>query len=201
MTIIQATNPKTIDRAVRTAAECLRTNGVIAAPTDTVYGLITAWSNEAGRRRIFQLKQRSSEKHLQMLASDLAMAEAAGLMIDERITALAHSCWPGALTIIGRSREGGTLGVRVPDRSFVRELLRQTGYPLAATSANLSGRPPALTARDAVHDLAGTPNLLVDGGSITNGQASTVVSLLDQRLRVVREGMYSESDLLRVLGR
>jgi L-threonylcarbamoyladenylate synthase len=185
--------------ALKEAARCLRHGGVIAAPTETVYGLMTLWSNQSGRERIFQLKARSHEKHLQMLAADLAMAQQQGVVRDARLATLARHCWPGPLTVVANSRYGDTIGLRIPDHSFILALLRELGECLAATSANLSGEPAALNADDACANLTAEPDLLIDGGPVEAGVASSVVSLAESEMKVLRPGPYSREQLQSVL--
>lgn len=182
------------------AAQCLRTGGVIAAPTETVYGLMTRWSNVDGRERIVTMKNRPDGKHLQMLAADLETAVRHGVGPDERLTALATAFWPGPLTVVCPSRSGGTVGLRIPDHPFVRALLGALGEPLAATSANLSGEPPAVSADQAIARLQAPPDLLVDGGPVLRGgRASTVVALETGGIKVLREGPVSADALERAL--
>ncbi|MBT3377232.1 MAG: threonylcarbamoyl-AMP synthase [Lentisphaerae bacterium] len=170
------------------AAEQLRDGAVIAAPTETVYGLMTAWSNTAGRERISQLKRRSPDKHLQMLAPDLEAAHRVGLLQDARIQAIAEAFWPGPLTLVCPAKGSyETIGLRIPDHAFVLALLRCLEQPLAATSANLSGTSAATVAEEAGRDLDGLPDLLIDGGK-TVGQASTVASVVGGDLTIFREG-------------
>jgi len=171
---------------------------VIAAPTETVYGLMTLWGNEDGRERIFLLKDRPADKRLQMLAPDLELVAKHSVVIDPRLRALAQAFWPGPLTVVCPAAPGGSVGVRLPDHEFTRELLGLLGVPLAATSANRSGRPPAFEADQAVAGLLGKPDLLVDGGR-TAGLASTVVSLLAAELEILRPGPISEEALRETL--
>ncbi len=186
--------------AVRRTAQVLLGGGVVAVPTETVYGLLTRWENECGRERIYVLKGRPRGKPLQMLALGLDAAFGAGVLPDDRLRRLAAAFWPGPLTIVTRAAGGRTIGVRVPDSDFIRDVLRHVGGPLAATSANPSGRVPGLTADDAVTHLHGTPDLLVDGGCIPGGQASTVVRLGGgASLEVLRPGPIDESRLLAAL--
>ena len=180
---------------------CLRAGGVIAAPTETVYGLMTRWDNVAGRARIFAMKQRSAEKHLQMLAASLAVAAPFIVADDPRLAALAERFWPGPLTVVVPGREGGTVGLRIPNHALTRQVLLELDSPLAATSANRSGEPAALTAREAVAGLAGEPDLLIDGGAIPPGGASTVVSLCETPMKLLRAGPILEDQLQEVLGR
>lgn len=187
MTTLQLThaNGRQVSGAV---AACLAGGGVAAVPTETVYGLITRWDNAEGRERIYALKARDGRKPLQMLARGAAAADLGGEIVDDpRLGRLVGRFCPGALTLVVRTA-AGTLGIRIPDCAFVLEIIRQLGQPLAATSANLSGCAPAMTADGAVAGLHGRPDLLVDGGEIGGDGASTVVSLLDEDIRLIRPG-------------
>lgn len=188
---------------VQRAGAILAAGGVIAAPTETVYGLMCRWDAVAARERIARLKKRAPEKHLQMLAADLESAVAAGLAPDARFRRVATAFWPGPLTAVGPDRHGGTIGLRIPRHAFVLELIRAAGFPLAATSANLSGRAPALDAETAVADLDEAPDLVVDGGPVAagGGLSSTVVDLSTAgELRILRVGPVAEAELRRVWG-
>ncbi|NOY81121.1 MAG: L-threonylcarbamoyladenylate synthase [Kiritimatiellaeota bacterium] len=185
--------------ALRTV-EVLVAGGVVVAPTDTVYGLLALWENAPGRERIYVLKRRPRGKPLQMLASGLDTALRAGVLPDDRLRRLDAAFWPGPLTVVAGASDGGSIGVRVPDSDFIREVLRLAGGPLAATSANLSGRPPALAAVNAAADLHGEPDLLVDGGHVLGGGASTVVRLGGEgAAEILRPGPISASRILTVL--
>ncbi|OPZ26947.1 MAG: Threonylcarbamoyl-AMP synthase [Lentisphaerae bacterium ADurb.BinA184] len=192
--------PESIPGTVREVVACLRAGGVVVAPTETVYGLITRWDNAAGRGRLFALKQRPAEKHLQMLAADLPMAAAFIVGGDARLPALAARFWPGPLTVVVPGRDGGTIGLRLPAHALMQAVLGALGTPLAATSANRSGEAPALCAADAVRGLAGEPDLVVDGGPPPCGGASTVVSICETPMRVIRAGPLSEDALRGALG-
>lgn len=179
--------------ALAAAMAVLQAGGVVALPTETVYGLVALWRHQDARQEIYRLKRRPADKRLQMLASSVAMAAAAGLCPDGRLECLGRRFWPGALTVVAPSRDGDGIGLRIPSHPFLAELLVRLGEPLAATSANLSGQPAALTAAAAVAGLDGAPQLLVDGGevSVTAGSASTVVSLLGPAVAVLRAGPIS----------
>lgn len=178
--------------AAAEAAQCLRAGGVIVAPTETVYGLMTRWANTDGRERIFAMKNRPAEKQLQMLAADLKTAVQHGVEPDERLDALAAAFWPGPLTVVCPSRPGGTVGLRIPDHAFMRALLAALDEPLAATSANLSGEPAAVCADQAIARLQAPPDLLVDAGPVRRGgRASTVILLEARGIKVLREGPVS----------
>ena len=187
--------------ALEKASRILLAGGVVALPTETVYGLVTPWGNEDGRYRIYALKKRPAGKLLQMLASSLEMAEIAGVVCSESVRKVVKRFCPGPITIVAPDRNGGSIGFRVPGNDFMLRLLNHLGSPLAATSANLSGMPPALTADAAVCELDGEPDALLDGGkiSITGGKASTVVSLLGDKPEILREGPISLREILAAL--
>ena len=184
--------------ALEQAVSVLRGGGVAAIPTETVYGLMTRYDNAAGRERIFALKHRPADKQLQMLAADLPSAVAAGVLPDPELEKLSRHLWPGPLTVICRGVSEPTIGLRIPDHPFVRDLIVRAGFPLAATSANRSGQPPARTAAAAVADLQGEPDLVIDGGS-TDGAASTIVSLLESPPKILRQGVISLEQILAAL--
>lgn len=195
--------------AVQLCAAVLRAGGVVAVPTETVYGLVTLWDNAAGRQRIYELKRRPADKRLQMLAADLAMARLAGVLPDPRLEKLAANFWPGALTVVcdAQSASGNqqteirpdTIGLRIPDHAFMHALLLELGAPLAATSANLSGEPPGADADSAVARLAGQPDIVVDGGRIAEATPSTVAAITGGELKILRPGSISESELRNAL--
>jgi L-threonylcarbamoyladenylate synthase len=179
--------------AVGEAAAVLRKGGVIVVPTETVYGLVALWRDAAARERIYRLKRRPAVKRLQMLAASVAMAVRGGMLQDVRLEQLAKAFWPGALTVVAAAQSGDSIGLRIPAHDFVLALLRELDEPLAATSANLSGEPAAVTAAEAIVHLDGEPDLVVDGGTVTctDGNASTVVSLLEEEPAILREGPIS----------
>jgi L-threonylcarbamoyladenylate synthase len=172
---------------LRSAAELLRAGQVIAFPTDTVYGLAALAGDPAACERIYEIKRR--DRSQQLIAMAGSPEELEGLVvIDERARVYMKRWWPGPLTIVlpTRSGEPPTLGVRIPDHPVALALLREVGEPLATTSANLSGEPPAMTAEEAAR-LEGLAAVL-DGGRAPGGQPSTVLSLTGPAPVVLRAG-------------
>ncbi|NLZ63851.1 MAG: L-threonylcarbamoyladenylate synthase [Lentisphaerae bacterium] len=186
--------------AYLTSREILCSLGVAIVPTETVYGLVTLWGNLPGRERIYTLKRRPADKRLQMLAADLSQAERAGVIISCGLEKIARAFWPGPLTVVVPARDGDSIGLRLPAYQFLQRLLLALPEPLAATSANLSGQPPAASAAAALAGLQGQPDLLVDGGvvSSTAGAASTVLSLLQEQPVILRPGPISLEEILAV---
>jgi len=188
--------------AVEQVCAKLMDGGVAAVPTETVYGLVCLWNNADARETIYRLKKRPHDKRLQMLATNIATAVQAGLLPDTRMERIAAKFWPGPLTVVARADgngvNGDSIGLRIPAHPFIMKLLLALGQPLAATSANLTGCPPGLTAREAVIGLDGEPDALVDGGSVreTGGRASTVISLIGESPAILRDGPISLQDIL-----
>ena len=174
------------------AANLLRSGGVIAFPTDTVYGLAAAADDEVARRRIYLIKGRPVGLPLILMAA--AESQLEGFVhLDSRTEAIIRSWWPGPLTVILHAKGGGTLGVRIPKHDVALELLRAAG-PLMTTSANLHGKDPAMTADEAA-TLNGLAAIL-DGGKAPGGVASSVLDLTGPEPHVLREGAISTAQLL-----
>ena len=186
-------SPLTIPQAVL----ALRDGHVIDAPTETVYGLMALWKSATARQEIYRLKHRPADKRLQMLAPDVETAIRAGLKPNAMLRKIAAAFWPGPLTVIVEANDGDTIGLRIPNHPFVLKLLRELGEPLAATSANLSGTPAAVTPSAAVANLDGRPALLIDGGevTVTGGASSTVVSIVGGDLKILRQGPVTLEDI------
>jgi len=180
-----------------TAMKRLGSGAVLILPTETVYGLATLWKNPIGREKIYHLKQRPSDKRLQMLAGSLEQAAFAGVQVTDPLRKIATAFWPGPLTVVTAATQDESIGLRIPKHPFLLRLLQELGEPLAATSANRSGQPAATTAIEALSQLNGEPDLVIDGGEVstTGGNASTVVSLLHDQLQILRPGSITLAQL------
>jgi L-threonylcarbamoyladenylate synthase len=174
------------------AAQLIRGGGVVAFPTDTVYGLGAAADDEVARKRIYRIKGRPVGMPLILMVAAESQLEG-WVHLDSRAEGFVRRWWPGPLTLILHAMGGGTLGVRIPQHKVALDLLRAAG-PLMTTSANLHGKDPAMTA-----DEAGTlPGIaaVLDGGAAPGGTASSVVDLTGPEVHVLREGAISASELL-----
>jgi L-threonylcarbamoyladenylate synthase len=189
--------------ALRYAADVLRYNGLVAFPTDTVYGVGALAFRPEPVQRLYTVKGRSTDKAIAVLVgreSDLANV-AAHLTPAARI--LARKFWPGSITLVVPRHPNlpdavsalPTVGVRLPDHPIARSLLELTG-PLAVTSANRSGEPNAATAEAVLEQLAGRVELILDGGRVPGGVPSTVVDCTTPFPRVLREGPISAAAIL-----
>jgi L-threonylcarbamoyladenylate synthase len=174
------------------AAKMLRSGGVIAFPTDTVYGLGASADDEVAAKRIYQIKGRPAGMPLILMVA--AESQLEGLVhVDSRAEAMMRRWWPGPLTLVLHAIGGGTLGVRIPKHKVALELLRHAG-PLMTTSANLHGNEPAMSAAEA-EKLAGVMAVL-DGGVAPGGTTSSVLDLTGSEPHVLREGAIPSQELL-----
>lgn len=182
--------------AITEAARIVKKGGLVAIPTDTVYGLGCDPASDAAVGALFEAKNRQS-KAVPLLCADTATAE--GLVeFNETALRLAGLHWPGALTVVAPLKAGsklsrlldqgsGFLGVRVPDSPVCISLARKVGGAITGTSANLSGQPSCRTASQVVDSLDGRVQLVIDGGRL-KGKESTVVKVSGKTVEVLREG-------------
>jgi L-threonylcarbamoyladenylate synthase len=200
--------PSAVDPAVfERAVDILCRGGLVAYPTDTVYGLAVLPTDDRAIDRLFAAKGRPIEKAVPLLiASPADLALVAG-EVPEVARLLMHAFWPGALTIVlpraagFRSKAlGETVAVRVPDHAVPRELVRLLGAPITGTSANASGGAEPLTAGDVRAQLGEAVDLVIDGGRCPGGKPSTVVDCTTEAPRVLRDGAISREELVRAAG-
>lgn len=197
------------DEGVKKAAELLKKGEVVAIPTETVYGLAANAFDEKAVEKIFAAKGRPSDNPLIVHISELSQWASLVEKIPENALRLAKSFWPGPLTIIlkkssliPKRTSGGleTVGVRMPFHPIARAIIGSAGVPLAAPSANNSGKPSTTTAEHCLHDLDGKIPLIVDSGECSVGVESTVITLASEVPRVLRPGGISVEKVTEVLG-
>jgi len=191
---------------LREAAACLRVGGLVAFPTETVYGLGADARDSRAVERIFLAKGRPQDNPLIVHAATVEDALALASSVGGAERRLAERFWPGPLTIVLPVRPGAvsplvtagldTVAVRVPGHAVARELIALAGVPVAAPSANRSGRPSPTSAAHVLEDLAGRIDGIVDGGSAEVGLESTVAAVDRQgRVRILRPGGVTAEDL------
>jgi tRNA threonylcarbamoyl adenosine modification protein (Sua5/YciO/YrdC/YwlC family) len=196
--------------ALERAAAVLRRGEVIAIPTETVYGLAVLPLSQ-NVERLIAAKQRSTEKGIQLLVDSIEQVRAV-CILPPAAQKLADTFWPGGLTIVLDRRAdsdlplllgGGraTLGVRLPDHPVPRDLARHLG-PLAASSANVAGLPPATTAQMVIESLSDVVSLVLDDGPVRGGVSSTLVDCSGSAAEtpvVLREGAIAGSEIFAAL--
>ncbi|HJG31517.1 MAG TPA: threonylcarbamoyl-AMP synthase [Collinsella ihuae] len=201
--------------AIRDAAQVLTAGGLILTPTETVYGIgvaIGAYASsgdeapapETGYGRIFTLKRRDVRQTVPWLVAGERDLDAFGVDVPEGVHVLARAFWPGALTLIVKASDrvprfmraaDGTVALRASASPVVQALVRACGSPLAVTSANTHGAPaPASFAQVEARILAGV-DAAIDAGETVCHDASTIVSLLDGELDIIRQGALSAADI------
>jgi len=197
--------------AIFEAAGLLRAGGIVAVPTETVYGLAASADSDAGVAAIFRAKGRPSFNPLIVHVPDLAAGEALA-HFDIRARALAAAFWPGALTVVLPRRADArlapavsaglpTLALRCPAHPLMRALLAECGFPLAAPSANRSGAISPTSAAHVAASLGGRVGLILDGGDCLAGLESTIVALReDGSWSLLRPGPIGRAELAAILG-
>ena len=197
------------EAALRKGAELLRNGGLVAFPTETVYGLGGNALIPDASRNIYAAKGRPSDNPL--IAHIASMKELLPLVksVPERAKCLADAFWPGPLTMILEKSElvpyettGGldTVAVRMPEHPAARRLIELAGVPIAAPSANTSGRPSPTEAAHVLEDLDGKIDAVIDGGSVPIGVESTIIDLSGERAALLRPGAITREMLTEALG-
>lgn len=187
----------------------LNLGGVAAFPTDTCYGLGANPFHKQALSRIFKIKQRPEDKPLLALIDSIPRINVLTQEINPTAEILMEKLWPGPLTIVFSAHphlhdlltaHTGKIGVRQPGEDRVRELLRGIGYPITATSANISGSANAVTAQEVEETLGSQVDLIVDGGPAPGEKESTVLDVTLSPPLIVREGALSKEEIETALG-
>jgi L-threonylcarbamoyladenylate synthase len=197
--IIKISDPTAVDHAL----DVLRAGGLIAFPTDTVYGLAADLHQPDAIQKLYEVKGRDAGKAIAVLVGRPDHVDLVSAGMTEAAARLAARFWPGGLTLVLPKRPGlpenlsplPTIGVRMPDHPFALALLRAAG-PLAVTSANLSGQASPQTAEEVLAQLEGKLDLLLDGGRCPGGVPSTVVDCAGADLRILRQGAIPAEEIL-----
>jgi len=198
-----------VEGSLAEALAVLKGGGLVAYPSDTVYGLGAAASDEGAVARAFAVKGRLPEKALPLLLADVDDMAPLCAEVPPIAKLLTERFWPGPLTVVLRrspSFQSPALGgsdsvaLRVPDHFFLRQLIRALGEPITGTSANRSGRPSCRTAREVQRQLGNAVDLIIDGGSSRVGQESTVVDITLDHPKIVRGGALSRKEIERAIG-
>ena len=210
VTKIITINPANIDmELLNQAADVIKHGGLVAFPTETVYGLGADTFNEKAVANIFRAKGRPMDNPLISHIADISELELFAREIPDSAIKLANEFWGGPLTLILKKRSGipdsvtaglDTVAVRLPSHSIANALIKLSKTPIAAPSANLSGSPSPTTAQHCIKDLFGRVDMIIDGGNSMIGIESTVIDLTGEIPIVLRPGMISPEDMRSVIG-
>lgn len=196
---------------IKTAADILKNGGVVAMPTETVYGLAADALKGEAVKKIFLAKRRPMDNPLIVHIAEIDDIERFNLVAEfpEKAKLLAEHFWPGPLTIIMKkssiipdevSAGLSTVAIRLPSHEVARELIKESGTVLAAPSANRSGSPSPTTAQHVLNDLSGDIQAVVDGGMCDVGVESTVITLATETPRLLRPGLVTVEQIEEVIG-
>lgn len=205
---INPLNPE--QHLINYAAARIQGGMVVGIPTDTFYGLAADPINLRAVDHVYDIKTRSRHKALSLIIASVEHAEDLALLLPDDFYALAEKFWPGPLTIIVKAgsrlplkvtANTGNVAIRVPDAAIPLALVRATGFPITATSANLSGESECTSAESVRQQLGDRLPLIVDGGESPRHVASTIVDLSDDRFgyRIIREGAVSQEQITEIL--
>lgn len=200
---------KATEEAIRQAVAIIKNGGVVGLPTETVYGLGADALNASAVEKIFEAKGRPKDNPMIVHVSSIEEVESLVNVFPEKAKLLAEKYWPGPLTIIMPKSDkvpmrtsGGldTVAIRMPSHPVMREVIKKSGCPIAAPSANLSGSPSPTNAEYVFDDMDGRIELIIDGGECEVGLESTVITLAGEKPRLLRPGGITPEQLEEVLG-
>ncbi|MGA2158479.1 MAG: L-threonylcarbamoyladenylate synthase [Dehalococcoidia bacterium] len=195
---------------VNQAVDVLRGGGVVAYPTDTVYGLGADIYNDEAVARVYRIKQRPFNQALPVLICEIGQAYMLTDSQGKAARLLMKRYWPGGLTIIFNKNPefnslllagGDKIGIRMPGHDVVRAMIMELGRPIVGTSANLHDKPSTLTAADVNAQLDGLVDYILDGGACPGGVESTVIDVTVEPPAIVRKGIMKEKEILALIKR
>ena len=207
MTIIRPAETG-ISEALKKASVIIKKGGVVAYPTETFYGLGVKYDDISALKKLYGIKYRSWNKALPLIIGEVQELDLIASEMTVSAEKLAKKFWPGPLTLLLPARPDisefitantGKIAVRIPGASFALDLARSLGFPITATSANISGMPPADTAEDVIKYFGDALDLIVDCGKTPGGKPSTIVDASDQKIRFLRAGAVSIEDVFNAL--
>ena len=202
-------NRKSIDDQISIAIDILRRGGLVAFPTDTVYGLGCDPFNAKAVEQLYRVKNSERTLPLPLLIADISDIRRAAIDVPEAAWSLAERLLPGALTLVLQKSAwipdtvtagANTVALRVPDHRVPRELARGLGGPVAGTSANISGTPSPLDHEQVRAQLKDRVDLIIEGGPCPIGVESTVIDLSAGVFRLVREGAVPREEIEKAIG-
>lgn len=189
-------------------AKVIRNGGIVIFPTETVYGIGTNGFDEKSIKKIYELKRRDSNKPISLLVSNIEMVEMVAKDISDLEYKLMRKFWPGPFTIILKKKSivpdiltsnGDTVGVRMPSGEIAKKLIEYAEVPIAAPSANISGKPSGIDINDIMKDFEGKVDCIIDNGISELGVASTIVKVVDNIPYVLREGIITKEQIEEVV--
>lgn len=193
--VLKVSSRKPEKKKIFYSAKILKAGGLVAFPTETVYGIGANLLDKKALGRLYKVKKRSRNKPFTVHISNIKTVKRLGCKMTKEAEGLVSRFWPGPLTIILKSRHGEKMGFRMPDNKIALELISLAGIPVVAPSANISGHPPPTSAEGVLRNLDGKIDILLDGGRTDIGVESTVIDLTVKPFKVLREGAIKSEDI------
>ncbi len=198
---------QTTTKQITAAVAVLKKGGLVAFPTDTVFGLGALADNIEGIKRIYEVKQRPASQAMPLLLSSLDEVDSVAVEVSEIARRLMRRFWPGGLTLVVKKAAwlpdiitagGSSVAIRVPNHPVPLALIRKVGKPLVGTSANRSGEDSPLTVEEVVFQLGGRIDMIIDDGTPMLPGESTILDVTVEPPRIVRQGVVARSDIEKI---
>jgi len=180
---------------LKEAADILARGGLVIIPTETVYGIAANMLNKETINRLYEIKQRPKDSPFSLHIEEKEKVENFARDIPTCAYKLMDKFWPGPLTVVLKSKDQGSVGIRMPDNEIALKIIAQAKVPIVCPSANLSGKPAPVNFQEAIEDLQGLVDFAVDAGNTELQIESSVVDLTLEPLRVLREGAIKKEDI------
>jgi len=193
-----------ISKSVNRACKILKRGGIIAYPTDTLYGLGVDPENSQAVERLYDLKERSEEKTVSLMFSGKEMLYQHFRDVAPLEKRAIENLLPGAITIVlnipeDNSYSNETIGVRIPNNDFCRKLVDKYGKPITTTSVNKSGMQPAMSASEVNDYFTDKIDLIMDGGELPKSEGSTVIRINNENIEILRQGILTEKEIMELI--
>ena len=189
---------------LRYPAGIIKNGGIVVFPTETVYGIGTNGLDKEAVERLYKIKERPLNKPISLLVSDYEMIEKVVKDINELEYKIMKKFFPGPLTIILNKKDivpdivtsgGSTVGIRMPEEEITRKLIEYAGVPIAAPSANISGKASGIDLQEIIKEFGDKVDCYIDGGKSKIGIGSTIVKVENNTIKILREGSISKKEL------
>ena len=193
-----------IGESVYRACKILKRGGIIAYPTDTIYGLGVDPEISHAVERLYELKERSEEKSVSLMFSGKEMLYQHFRDVSPLEKRAIDNLLPGAITIVlnnpaDKIYPNETVGVRIPNKDFCRKLVEVYGKPITTTSVNKSGMPPAMSAFEVKTYFTDKIDLILDGGELSQSEGSTVIRINNENVEILRQGVLTEAEIMELI--
>ena len=181
---------------INEAAKVLKSGGLVVFPTETVYGIAADISNKDTVNKLYEIKKRPKNKPFSVHIADFDSLKQLGVVLTKDAERVARRFWPGPLTLVAFNNKKEKIGLRMPDNRIAFMLIKSSGVSVIAPSANLSGNKPPVSAGEAVSEMDGHVDIILDGGRARIGMESTVMDVTEKPFKILRQGAIPEKEAL-----